>query len=77
MSARQIKPHVGEVVRHQPSGLPARVQDLIEQKQSKMRILFADGVTMSVPWNDIERNVTEEEKARFARDLVLVRTSQR
>ena len=76
MSVGKIYPRVGMLVRHQPSGLPARVEKVVTNNRLAVKILFANGMTIKVMAADIEQNVTEAEKSRFARDLVVVRPPQ-
>src|SRR5688572_22211538 len=65
-------PPLGEVVRHQPSGLTVRVQRLIGTHRNIVQILFADGEVGTAHLREIEMDLTAEEKLRFARDLPII-----
>ena len=73
MTTTQEIPQVGDLVRHHPTGFPARVESIMGTHRNMFGILFSDGVKDVAHIVELDFDLTDEEKRRFASDLPGVR----
>ena len=73
MTARQELPQVGDLVRHHPTGFPVRVESIRGTHRNMFGILFADGVKDTAHIVELDFDLTDEEKQRFASDLPVMK----
>lgn len=62
-------PQVGDLVRHHPTGFPVRVESIRGTHRNMFGILFSDGVKDIAHIVELDFDLTDEEKQRFAGDL--------
>jgi hypothetical protein len=72
MLAESNIPRVGALLRHRPSGLPARLERIAGPHVKIFKVLFADGTTKLVHLSELDDDLTEQEMERFSHDLPIV-----
>ena len=73
MAATQELPQVGDIVRHHPTGFPARIESIRGTHRNMFGILFSDGVKDIAHIVELDYDLTDQEKQRFASDLPVVK----